>query len=153
MAWRMWTSGNDATASFGTITYGLADVDKTYVYTVTESATMAGVTNDTKTHTVTVKITDPNKNGKLTVTRTYTGTGGQTFTNTYNATGSTTVTYKKHLENRAFKSGDKITFTMTCSDTAAPMPSKTSVEISPTSGNDADVDFGTITYGRPCGCG
>ena len=56
---------------------------------------MAGVTNDAKTHTVTVKITDPNKDGNLKVERSYTGTGGQTFTNTYNATGSTTVTYKK----------------------------------------------------------
>ena len=79
--------------------------------------------------------------------RSYTGTGGQTFTNTYNATGSTTVTYKKHLENRAFQEGDKITFTIIRNDTSAPMPEKTSVEITPTSGNNADVDFGTITYG------
>ena len=71
---------------FGTITYGLADVDKTYVYTVTESATMAGVTNDAAIHTVTVKVTDPNKDGKLKVERTYSSTGSgdaQTFTNTY----------------------------------------------------------------------
>ena len=64
------TSGNSQSLTFGKIKYGLADVGKTYTYTITESGSREGVTNDpNNTRTVTVKV-EKGSDGTLVVTKT-----------------------------------------------------------------------------------
>ena len=54
------TSGNSEAFSFGKISFTKADLgddaEKEFEYTITESGTVAGVTNDGSSHTVTVKV-------------------------------------------------------------------------------------------------
>ena len=139
------TTGTSADIDFGIIKYGLADVGKTYTYTVTETGTIAGVANDPKNvKTVKVKVED-NGQGSLTATPTEDSQKVE-YTNTYNATGKTTLDGSKTIENRNFKTGDKWTFTLSAVTANAPMPAKTTVEINPTSGNSADFTFGEISY-------
>ena len=134
--------------SFAEFGYELSDLkgalSKTFVYTVTENATMAGTTPDAKTHTVTVKVTD-NTEGKLTVEKTYSDGEKVSFRNTYDATGETTLEGIKAIDGRSFQEGDKWVFTVTAAD-GTPMPENTSVTIEPTSGTTADIDFGKISY-------
>ena len=138
------TGGKEQHLDFGTISYTEADIDKTYIYTVTESGTVAGVENDAVAKTVTVTITD-NGDGTLKVEKSFGSDGMIRFVNHYNAGGETTLTGVKALEGRDFRSGDKWTFTVT-SDASAPMPERTSVTIEPASGNTAAIDFGKIKF-------
>ena len=76
------------TATIGEITYTKPG---TYTYTVTESGTVAGVTNDaeaTTGKTVTVTVVD-NHDGTMTATASATENEPVTFTNTYNAEPTT----------------------------------------------------------------
>ena len=139
------TEGKTAAIDFGEIEYTEADVDKTYVYTITETGTVKGVTNDS-VKTATVKITD-NGDGTLKVEKTYNnGTEDLTFTNTYNADGETTLKGAKKIAGREFKAGDKWTFTVTAEPKSAPMPEKTEITVEPTEGSSVDLDFGKIAY-------
>ena len=60
------TNGTSTAVDFGKISYTEKDAGNTYTYTITESGTVAGVTNDTS-KTVTVKVED-NGDGTLKIT-------------------------------------------------------------------------------------
>lgn len=103
-------SGTDTTFSFGDIHYTLADAGKTYVYTIAESGTVDGVTNDGGLHEVDVTVAD-NGDGTLSVTPVYkqdNGTvDGITFTNTYKAQATGfKVSGTKRLEGRSIEDGE-----------------------------------------------
>ena len=139
------TSGYTDTLDFGKISYTLADAGKTYVYTITESGSEAGVTNDAdSTRTVTVTVSD-NGNGTLNVAKVE-DEKGMTFTNTYAAAGETTLTAEKELTGREFKAGDAWTFTVSCDTDGAPMPEHTKVTTDAASGYTDALDFGKISY-------
>ncbi len=142
------TSGKEAAVDFGVITYTQADAGKEYIYTVKETkGTLAGITYDEAEYTVTVKIAD-NKDGTLNVAKAYAENATQiTITNTYTkpANGQVKLNVKKVLEGRDFQAGDEFTFTVSA-ETGVPLPEQTSVKIEPTSGKEAVVDFGLITY-------
>lgn len=145
------TNQAGGTVEFGPITY---DAAGTYVYTITESGTVAGVTNDTSaTKTVTVQVTDDGQGHLVAKKVDSEGTVVQgsdfTFTNTYSAqqttlTGDTALRATKVLEGRDLNA-DEFSFTLTAEETDAPMPAAT------TATNDAsgNVVFGDITYTAP----
>ena len=92
------------TVTFDVLNYTLADVGKTYTYTVKEASTdKAGYTADKTKYTVSVTITD-NGNGTLNVTPTYkngeTVVSGISFDNTYKATGSLNLTATKTVNGK-----------------------------------------------------
>ena len=137
------TSGTSTTLDFGKIHYTIADVNKDYVYTITESGNVANVTNDpVAARTVTVSVRDKG-DGTLNVTQEVTG-AGLIFTNKY-VDGETTLSVTKVLSGREFKSGDEWTFKLTA-DEGAPMPAQTVVKTDATSGNSQSLSFGTIKY-------
>ena len=86
------TAGRTAEFSFGKVRYTEAHIGHTYTYTVTESLTVDGVTNDTATHTVTVKVEDSDAHdGTLKLTKTYSDGEKIAFVNTYQEWISTSV--------------------------------------------------------------
>ena len=120
-------------------------------FTVTETGTVAGVTNDTTaSKTVTVTVED-NGDGTLTATADSTDDEPLTFTNTYKA-GSVTASFpvKKVLEvPEGLTAGDitgKFTFTLTGS-AGAPMPATTSC--TNPDANGGSMTFGPITFTAP----
>ena len=86
--------------SLGEITYVLADLDgeesKTFHYTVTENASMAGTDPVSLTDTFTVTVTDRG-DGHLDVVPDYTQDDKVTFTNTYSSEGEIELFAKKIL--------------------------------------------------------
>lgn len=140
------SSGSDADFSFGKIHYTQQDAGHTYVYTVTETGSVAGVDNDATVHTVTVKVNDDGK-GNLTADATYSDGDALVFTNAYNAMGSYQLEATKNLVGRDFKAGDSWTFGVVAKDTDAPLPKNSTVTITPESGTSAAVDFGAIPFG------
>ncbi|MCR9037274.1 Spy0128 family protein [Tractidigestivibacter montrealensis] len=146
------TAQNDASGSvtFDAITY---TAPGTYTYTITESGTVAGVTNDASTKTVTVQVTDDGQGHLVAKKVDSEGAVVQgpdfTFTNTYSAqqttlTGDTALRATKVLEGRGLKAGE-FTFTLTAEETDAPMPEVTTV----TNDANGNVVFGDITYTAP----
>lgn len=129
------------TVTFGDITYTTAG---TYTYTVTESGTVAGVTNDAMSaKTVTVIVTD-NGDGTLSATASSTEDAPLTFTNSYVVNPTTaTIAAQKVLEHADLAAG-AFNFELSAAD-GVPMPS------SPNATNAADgtVAFGEITYSTP----
>ncbi len=96
------TSGYTQSLSFGTIKYTLADVGNTYTYTIQETGSAEGVTNDPNaTRTVTVTVNE-GKDGKLDIVREE-PKGEIVFTNTYDAKGSLTLEASKTLKNKALE--------------------------------------------------
>ena len=96
------TSGNSQSLSFGTIKYTLADVGNTYTYTIHETGSAEGVTNDPNaTRIVTVTVNE-GKDGKLDIVREE-PKGEIVFTNTYDAKGSLTLEASKTLKNKALE--------------------------------------------------
>ena len=141
--------GHSTTVDFGSIAYTLDDAGKTFSYDVTESGTVAGVTNDARTHRVQVSVSDAG-DGTLAVEKSYLVDGKAastlTFSNDYEAAGSYELHATKTMVGRDFNEGDSYTFTVTPDGTDAPMPERSSVTISPREGSQADVDFGKIDY-------
>ena len=92
------------TVTFGPFEY---DVPGTYTYTVTETGTVAGVTNDTAaSKTVKVTVVD-NKDGTLTATASSTADKPLTFTNTYNAKPvELALQVEKRIIGRALAEGE-----------------------------------------------
>ncbi|MBO7674590.1 MAG: hypothetical protein J6S63_06235 [Atopobiaceae bacterium] len=131
------TSGTSADFSFGAITYGQDDIDKTYTYTITESANMGGVTNDAKTRSVSVAVTD--EKGALVITPTYSDGVGIDFSNTYDAAGSVTFAGTKTLQGRAMTDDDAFSFEVS-EDGADNVWTATS-------GADGAIAYPTIEYG------
>lgn len=106
------TMSGTVTKAAPTTTFGPFEFEKpgTYKYTVTESGTVAGVTNDTETtKTITVTVTDKG-NGKLEATVDSTDENPVTFTNTYSASGSVELEVKKVLTGRDWKTGESYSF-------------------------------------------
>ena len=126
----------------------------TYTYEVRESkGSIAGVTYDGHTATITVKVTDDGL-GKL---KAAVSIDKPDFVNKYTAVaptpeaGQSNVTFTKKLVGRDWHNGETFSFTMTGED-GAPMPegssngTKTVKAEKPTNGNTAKFGFGPITY-------
>ena len=160
---------NPATGSFDNITFTKADLDgvmeKTFEYEVKETGTDgSGLTLDKHTAKVTITVTD-NGSGALSASVAYDNntenaaegdkgnTASAAFTNTYEAQPVTLkadadldLAGEKVMTGRDFESGDTFTFQITKPQgSAAPDPSKTSVEIKPTSGKEYEFTFGDGT--------
>ena len=130
----------------GTVTFGPIKYvsEGTYEYTVTETGSVAHITNDRNaTKTITVNVVDNNQ-GQL-VASIKEG-NGVTFTNTY-APESTTanISVKKNLVGTGAPDiKGKYTFKLEAVDNA-PMPAN-NTELTNTSANGGTVTFGDITY-------
>ncbi|MBR3000783.1 MAG: VWA domain-containing protein, partial [Oscillospiraceae bacterium] len=138
----------DATISFGPITY---DAPGTYTYTVSESGTVTGVTNDPDAagKTVTVSVVD-NGDGTLTATPSSTPASPLKFTNTYNVgTVDATFPVKKELKVPEGLTGPtqwEYTITVAADDEAFP----TAATMTGTVNQSKDtVSFGPFTYNAP----
>lgn len=149
------TEGTAADLEFGKITYTLDDLkdedgklltEKEFVYTITETGSGEGVTNDSRTHIVTVIVSDDEKNGILTVTKSGDEAELIEFVNPYDAQGEYPLSAVKTLKNRDFREGDSWIFTVSSDDENAPLPETPSVTITPTEGRSASVDFGKICF-------
>ncbi len=138
------TDGRNIALDFGRISYTEADAGKTYTYTILETGSIDNVTNAVA-QTVDVSVAD---NGDGTLTITNSSKDEKTpleFINVYHSNGDAELKGTKTLAGRAFKSGDKWTFTVTASK-STPMPEHTSVVLEPTEGSSAPIDFGTIHF-------
>ena len=118
---------------------------KTYTYEVVESGSGDGVTNDSATHVVKVSITD-NKDGTLTVEKTYDDGVCLEFHNTYGTETTFKFNGMKTLKGRPFQTGDRWTFTLT-GEGDAPMPegsvsNKKTVVLTAANGNQTPVEEG-----------
>lgn len=129
------------TVSFGPITY---TEPGTYIYKVTESGTVPGVTNDSAAEkTVTVTVRD-NGDGTLTAVADSTDEEPLEFVNSYSVEPvQASITARKILRNAVLDQG-AFSFVLSAPD-GTPMPA------SPNATNNADgtVSFGSITYTRP----
>ena len=134
----------DAGYTFGAITYGQECLNgaatATFTYTITESGSVAGVTNDPTSKTVTVTVTD---NGDGTITVTSDATEASTkFTNTYNpdpkdSSVTDQLEIQKVLEGRSLKEGE-FTFQMIDADG--------NVLFTETNDADGKIYFDPITF-------
>ena len=139
---------NGGTATFGEITYEKAG---TYTYTVTETGTVRGVSNDSvSAKTVTVVVAD---NGEGQLVATVNGGEDLEFTNAYSV-GETTATIPVEktlsIPDGLTGPGDikgKYTFKLEAEDNA-PMPTE-NTEIKNPAANGGTASFGTITYTKP----
>lgn len=170
---------NDAqgNVSFGTIVYTMENVfggestddtegvdaqsaqrQKTFTYTVTESGTYAGITNDTGTKTVTVTVTD-NGDGTISVAKTSDEgavAGDFTFTNTYGTdpvpstpTDPTHggVSIKKSLTGRSLNEGE---FTFMLRGASAPgVADPKGIVFTASNAADGSVNFPEVTFTQP----
>lgn len=170
---------NDAqgNVSFGTIVYTMENVfggestddtegvdaqsaqrQKTFTYTVTESGTYAGITNDTGTKTVTVTVTD-NGDGTISVAKTSDEgavAGDFTFTNTYGTdpvpstpTDPTHggVSIKKSLTGRNLNEGE---FTFMLRGASAPgVADPKGIVFTASNAADGSVNFPEVTFTQP----
>ena len=159
----------DHAAAFGDITFA---AEGTYIFTVTESATVAGVTNDAQSvRTVTVDVVD-NHDGTLTASVTSikavdaagdTVNSDLTFTNTYEPADATlegdgAIKVQKTLTGRAWAEGEAYSFTITNvqapEGVEAPMPvvdgavSDTITVAAPAEGAVNTAAFGTMTFSQ-----
>ncbi|MGN0034593.1 MAG: Spy0128 family protein, partial [Coriobacteriales bacterium] len=122
---------------------------KTYTYTITESGTVPGVTNDTpKTFKVTVTCGD---DGFLTVETSPDSAPLFTFSNTYQPTpGSSSVTSQidvdKVLDGRDLTAGE---FTFTLAPTQVPEGAARPETVSGTNAADGTVTMPSVTFDRP----
>lgn len=170
---------NDAqgNVSFGTIVYTMENVfggestdgtegvdaqsaqrQKTFTYTVAESGTYAGITNDTGTKTVTVTVTD-NGDGTISVAKTSDEgavAGDFTFTNTYGTdpvpstpTDPTHggVSIKKSLTGRNLNEGE---FTFMLRGASAPgVADPKGIVFTASNAADGSVNFPEVTFTQP----
>ena len=99
-------NGADGTVNFGAIKYGLADVGKTYTYTIRERNTgAAGYTYSDADATATVSVTD-NGDGTLACDVSYGDGSAPTFTNAYHASGAVDLKAWKTVEGRDLKDNE-----------------------------------------------
>ena len=82
-------NGSTADIAYGKLKYELSDLggaeEKVFNYTITETGSGTGVTNDSRTHTMAVTVKDKG-DGTLEVTKEE-ANGGLSFINTYGANG------------------------------------------------------------------
>ena len=124
-------------ASFGPISYGLADAGKTYTYTVSEDGFGTGWAGSGDV-TVTVEVKDDGA-GNL-VTDVKYSPENATITNTYTATGKATLEATKAIEGAAWPAGKTITFTL--AGEGGTLPETKTVSLS----EPGKATFGDITY-------
>ena len=97
---RSGSNDKDGNVIFSPIRYTLADVGKTYVYTIQErDRKEKGITYDTHIETVRVTVSD-NGDGTIGTNATYDADGAN-FVNSYNATGSLRLKAWKVMRNNA----------------------------------------------------
>lgn len=146
------SQGTEQAFVFDSIEYGAGDIGKTYTYTVAESGSAAGVTNDADSHTVTVTIGKDDESGAPVVNAEYANGADASgnllrFVNTYHASGWVDLAATKDISGRSFAQGDAWTFDVSCDDVDAPMPAETSCTLHPTAGvNTQAFSFGHIDY-------
>ena len=135
--------GKGTAVSFGRIEYTVPGI---YQYTVSESGTVAGVTNGQSAYTVKVQVTD-NRDGTLTA-EVIEGSSETQFTNTYSVSSATLaqggISVNKTLTG-ANIAADAFHFRIAASDSEAPLPDET------VASNDAQgrVAFDSITFDKP----
>ncbi len=151
------TNEKSGTVSFVPITFSQAG---TYAYTVTESGTVAGVTNDSVAaagKTVTVKVTD---DGVGHLSAAVVDAAGKpvegaafSFTNTYSAQSTTAevsvakvLTVPEGLTGPASVAG-AFTFTLSADTADAPLP--TTTRVTNPDGSGTAASFGAITFTKP----
>ena len=99
-------NGADGTVNFGAIKYGLADVGKTYAYTISERKPGAkGYTYSETVAKAWVSVTD-NGDGTLACNVSYEDGFPPTFTNAYHASGAVDIKAWKTLEGRDLKDNE-----------------------------------------------
>ena len=99
-------NGADGTVNFGAIKYGLADVGKTYTYTIRERNTgAAGYTYSDAAAKAKVSVSD-NGDGTLACDVSYGDGSAPTFTNAYHASGAVDLKAWKTLEGRDLKDNE-----------------------------------------------
>ncbi len=136
------TFKKDGDASFGAITYSLADAGKTYEYSITENTPLpAGVTSSGPIK-ATVAVRDKG-DGTLETTVTY-DPESKTIINTYEANGEATIKAIKALEGRDWLEDEEYTFTLTAKTPGAPMPAEAGRTV--TFDADGEKSFGAIEY-------
>jgi pilin isopeptide linkage protein/uncharacterized repeat protein (TIGR01451 family) len=124
----------NSTATFGPFKY---TEPGTYTYTVSETGTVAGVTNDNEaTKTVTVEVVD-NGDGTLTATADSTTDEPLTFTNTYSAKGTVTPVATKVAKGFELKA-DQFTFQLKDANGGLVSEAKNAA--------DGSITFGEIGY-------
>ena len=93
----MGSDGNTATCTMNALSslkFDQDDVGKTFTYTVDEAkGTAPGVTYDENEYTVSILVTDPNRDGKLSTTITVTNTKDANDTKTFENGARATVTF------------------------------------------------------------
>ena len=154
------TATNDKTGNvdFGNITYTLDDLKnvepndqneriKTFEYTIKESGTVAGITNDSSAKTVKIQLKDDGK-GHLTAERVSAGDVGFTFTNTYkvdpkNYSITESIKGTKALEGKDLKDGEFTFEQVEYNDQEE--------KVVATGANDKDgnITMGAVTYTKP----
>ena len=137
-------------ASFGEITY---TAPGTYTYTVTESGSVPGVTNQSPSSgTVTVTVTD-NSNGTMTAVASSTDKEPLTFTNSYNYSKTSVVLQVNKTVDApsgvtAPDITGKYTFTLAAKD-GAPMPESGGESVKNPAADGGTAEFGKIEFIRP----
>ena len=135
------TNPTDGRIEFGPITYNSAGE---YEYTVSETGTVAHITNDSNaTKNITVVVED---NGKGQLVASFKEGNGVTFTNTYAPEPTkANISVEKILEGTGAPGiKDKYTFTL-AAKANAPMPNN-STELKNPDSDGGTVTFGDITY-------
>lgn len=139
----------DGSIEFGAIEFTDTMIGNTYTYTVEEilpdgvdsqNPTKDGITYDTNKKTITVTVSHDGAYVKAEPSG-----DNFTFENKYNASGTVSLTGTKTITGREFKNGDSFKFTVTAKDNA-PIPTNSEVTINPTSGTEANISFGDITF-------
>ena len=150
-----YTVAADETVVFGPISFTQEDIGKTYTYTVTESGTVKGVTNDKTPKTITVSIAD-NKNGTLSVTASFDGAeitdeAPLTFTNTYSVEPVETSFAAKKIARGFDLSDGQFTFQLKAGTNTAEGNIETPMPADAIAANDAEgnIQFGKIVYAVP----
>ena len=158
------TSYTNPDANGGTVTFGdIAYMQPgTYTYTVTETGSADGVTNDADaSKTVTVDVKD-NGDGMLSAVASSTANAPLTFTNTLvpaklDEETNTAVKVTKTLYGRDSKPGETFTFTMSPADSATAsavetgaikLENDTATVSTAKDGQPSDAAFGPMTFAQ-----
>ncbi len=164
---RSFTNGSAAAGAanvmkkLASVKFTQADDGKEFAFTVAEvvpedAQKHSGVTYDTASHEVKIKVTDKH-DGTLNVVTTVDGTPGNAvaFTNKYNAQpvsydASAALKLSKTLTGREWTDSDSFTFNLE-SLNGAPMPQQSSVAVTKANLEEgkAAISFGSATYTKP----
>ena len=154
------TAANDKTGNvdFGNISFTLDDLKdvepndqneriKTFEYTITESGSVAGITNDSSAKTVKIQLKDDGK-GHLTAERVSDGDVGFTFTNTYkvdpkNYSITENIKGTKVLRGKDLKDGEFTFEQVEYND------QEETVVAAGTNDKDGNITMDAVTYTKP----